>query len=128
MSKFEYKDTFEFYEEMTELGRRGLTLEECGDFHGVSAVDWAEWCALHPLTSLSHKRGKAQGLALAGDKLLAQVEQGKINAVMFYLKTKGSFSEKTVEEINISHAPQRPPTPVDPVEAAKAYRAFIQGS
>jgi hypothetical protein len=131
MSKFEYKDTFEFYQEMVELGRLGLTLEECGDYHGVLPEDWAEWCENYPVTVLSHKRGKAQGLVLAGRELLAQAAQGKINAVTFYLKTQGNFTEKShmrLEEISKPKPVERPPTPIDPVEAAKAYKAFIQSS
>ena len=129
MSHFDYRDTVEFYDEMIELGKRGLTIEECGQYHGVDDETWAEWCRDHPLTEVKLQRGKAQGLAIAGRELLNQIEAGKINAIMFYLKTQGNFAERTasqLEEAIVSHT--MPTVPSDPTEAANVYRQFMKDS
>ena len=131
MSKFDRTDSVAFYNEMIELGKRGLSLAECGDYHGVLPEDWQEWCEEHKLTEIWHKRGKAQGLALAGEQLLEQIQAGKINAITFYLKTKGTFTEKTVDQLNETLKcpyPTMPTVPSDPTEAASTYRDFMKNS
>ena len=128
MSTFDRTDNFEFYNEMLELGKRGLTLKECGEYHSVDAEDWEEWCQQHKFTEVMLRRGKAQGLSLASEKLIEQIKAGKINAIMFYLKTQGNFNEKSVmkieESLKVAHM-ALPEVPSDPVEAAKVYRAFM---
>lgn len=131
MSKFTNKDTLEFHKEMEELGMRGLSLKECGEYHGVDEESWDEWCKEHKLTEVSLQRGKSRGLALAGKQLIEQIKQGKIQAIMFYLKTQGNFTEKTIsqieESLKVAHLPI-PAIPSDPVEASKTYQAFIKDS
>jgi len=130
MSKFTGKDTNEFYDEMVQLGMRGLTLEECGNYHALSPADWSDWCKAHPLTEARYKTGKARGVALAGQELLRQVQQGKINAITFYLKTQGTFAEKaTIPVPLVPPAPLPIPTlPTDSTEAARIYKQFMQDS
>jgi hypothetical protein len=128
---FDYTENLEFQGEMVDLGMRGLTLKECGDYYGLDPEDWATWCKEHPITALRHNSGKARGIALAGRQLIEEIKRSKIQAIAFYLKTQGDFTEKSVmrleDETKNVNMP-RPPTPTDPVEAAKAYARFIQGS
>jgi hypothetical protein len=129
MSKYTGKDTPEFYNEMIDLGMRGLSLEECGDYHDLGPLEWAEWCEKHPLTVARHKTGKARGVALAGKELLSQIEAGKINAITFYLKTQGQFTEKQAIPADLPKPTESPSLAgLDPTEAAKRYKDWITGS
>ena len=128
---FNGSDNYEFYEEIVALAMRGLSLKECGDYYSQDPDDWKLWCERHPLTESRHNTGIARGIALAGQQLLRQIKDGKINAIMFYLKTQGNFMEKSLyrveEDLNITHA-LAPTMPSDPVEASKAYQRFMQDS
>lgn len=129
--KFDRTESLEFQEEMIKLGMSGLSLKECGDYYGLDPDDWAEWCEEHPITEARHSCGRARGIALAGQKLLQEINSGKINAITFYLKTQGNFTEKSImrleETLKVSHIPP-PPVPKDPVEASKIYQQFMRDS
>ena len=129
--KFDRKDDLEFQEKMAELGMLGLSLKECGDYFGLDPDDWLEWCEQHPIAEARLNCGKAHGIALAGEKLRAQIKQGKITAIMFYLKTQGNFEEKSLMKfetpLKFVHMPP-PPIPSDPVEAAKTYQQYMKDS
>lgn len=127
-NKFTREGNQEFYDEMIQLGMCGLSMKECGDYYELDPLDWLEWCKEHPLAESRYNTGKARGVALASQQLLRQIKDGKINAIMFYLKTLGGFSEKSViESTTTVHMPP-PPIPVDPVEASKAYQRYMQDS
>jgi hypothetical protein len=134
MANFVYFDRTEsiaFQEEMIQLAMRGLSLKECGDYYGLDPDDWIEWCEEHPIAEARHNCGRARGIALAGQKLLQQISDGKINAITFYLKTQGNFIEKAAdraEETTKSRHPPFPPIPSDPTEAAKTYQQFMKDS
>ncbi len=128
---FDYRDPPQFYEEVILLSMSGLTIKEIGDYYSRDPDDWIEWCEEHPLVELKVAVGKARGIALAGQKLLQEIKAGKINAIMFYLKTQGQFTEKSSLQIDqtLKHAHiPLPPVPVDPVEASKIYQQFMKGS
>ena len=127
---FDYRDPPEFYQEVVHLAMCGLSLKEIGCYYSVDDESWQEFCTDHPLVAEKVETGKAKGKALAAQELIKQIKGGKINAIMFYLKTMGGFNEKTVmqlEELKITHMPP-PPIPSDPVEASKTYANFMKGS
>lgn len=128
--EFDYRDPPEFYNEVVQLAMSGLTLKEIGEYFCLDPHDWIEFCANHCLVELKFQHGKAKGIALAGARLLREVNAGKINAITFYLKTQGNFTEKQAIQLeNITPAPPpMPPVPADPVEAAKTYQHYMQGS
>ena len=129
--KWDRTDPPEFYQEIKSLAMSGLSLKECGDFFGLDPDDWIEWCEYHPLTENRWNQGRAIGVALAGQKLIEQIRAGKINAVTFYLKTQGGFTEKQImrleESLKVVHPPP-PPIPTDPTEAARVYQQFMKDS
>ena len=92
--EFDYRDPPEFYNEVVQLAMSGLTLKEIGEYFCLDPDDWIEFCANHCLVELKFQHGKAKGIALAGARLLREVNAGKINAITFYLKTQGNFTEK----------------------------------
>ena len=129
--EFDRNDPPEFYREIVQLAMCGLSMKEIGDYFGVDPLDWIGWCEEHPLVELRFNSGKAKGLALAGQELIKQIRQGKINAMTFYLKTKGSFTEKvTVESAEGTGKATAPPELIDldPTEAAKRYKDWMQNS
>jgi len=123
-------------EEMIQLGMRGLSLRECGNYYGVDPKEWADKCEEFPIIGERHNTGRARGVALAGQKLLQEVKGGKVNAIIFYLRTVGNFEEKALAEAQtyqiVNHeippypAIPLPVIPLDPVEAANVYRDFMQ--
>jgi hypothetical protein len=118
-----------FQARMVRLGKCGLTIQECGDYFGLDPKDWAEWCEENPIAEARLKCGKAQAIAAAGEELLSQIELGKINAVIFYLKTQANFTEKSAVQIEESlKVMQMPVVPTDAVEAAKVYQQFMRDS
>lgn len=129
--EFDRTDGIKFQEKMVMLGMRGLSLKECGDYFGLDPDDWIEWCKEHPIAEARHKAGKARGIALAGQRLLEQIKEGKINAITFYLKTQGNFTERSVMQIEDAQKNVRiplPAMPIDPTEAANVYREFMKSS
>jgi hypothetical protein len=128
---FDYRDPPEFYLEIIQLAMCGLSIEEIGDYYGLDPLDWVEWCKEHPLVENKVNCGKAKGLALAGQELIKQIKQGKVNAMMFYLKTKGSFTEKDLSDVDTQHGQATSPPELlnlDPTEAAKRYKDWMQNS
>jgi len=127
MAGFERPPTFDFYEEITELGSFGLTLKECGDFYAIESEEWQEFCDEYDYVKTRHRAGRAKALAYAGRELLTQIKEGKLQAIMFYLKTKGTFFEKSILEIENDDMSKLPPLlPVDEVEASKIYQEYMK--
>jgi len=131
MYNWDYRDPKELYDEITELGTYGLALKEIGDYYCLHPEDWQEFCDEHPLVEMYYKCGVARGIALAGTHLIRQIKAGKIQALTFYLKTLGGFTEKSVMELQetLKVASMTMPTvPSDPTEAAKVYQRFMKDS
>lgn len=76
------------------LAAQGLTEEQIADALGISprtltnrkrdSADFAD----------SIKRGKAKGIAIVTSKLMEQVKGGNVTAMIFFLKTRGGWSER----------------------------------
>lgn len=76
------------------LAAQGLTEEQIADALGISprtltnrkrdSADFAD----------SIKRGKAKGIAVVTSKLMEQVKSGNVTAMIFFLKTRGGWSER----------------------------------
>ena len=130
------EDSDAFLEEVIQLGMRGLSLKECGDYYGLDPEEWTKKCEDFPIIEWRHNCGKARGIALAGQKLLNEVKSGKVNAIIFYLKTVGNFEAKAIQQVQTYQVYNHeippypviplPPIPSDPVEAANVYRDFMQ--
>ena len=126
---FDYTASIPFQEEMVRLGMSGLTLKECGEYYGLDEKDWEEFCEENTITELRLRCGHAKAKALSGSQLISQIQSGKINAIMFYLKTQGGFTEKQALQLETTVKDVKMPEfPSDPVEAAKAYQNFIKSS
>lgn len=124
--EFDRKDSLELGRDVVRLSMCGLSLKEIGDYYGQDPDDWAEWCELHPIVELKHAQGKARGVALAGKELLSQIEEGKINAITFYLKTQGNFTEKAPVPADVEQSTIPTTLPTDPTEAASTYRMIME--
>ena len=131
MQSFKRRTDETFQETMIQLGMAGLSLKDCGDYFGLDPDDWIEWCEENPITEARLNCGKARGIALAGNKLLQQINEGKMSALSFYLKTQGGFTEKTylqIEETLKASQVKMPEVPKDPIEASKTYQKFMKDS
>lgn len=110
---------------------QGLTLKECGDYYAQDAESWAEYCDENKILYVMHDCGIARGIALAGRQLIEQIKAQKLDAIKFYLKTQGSYVEKSQLTIDNYSTPTHippPPVPTDAVEASKLYQQFMKDS
>jgi hypothetical protein len=128
MSKLQRPPTFEFYDEVERLGACGLSLEEVRDFFGASDETWVEFCEEYDYVEIKHREGRAKAVAIAGNELMHQVKAGKLQAIIFYLKTKGTFHEKSIYEIDSKNKIKMLTdlSQVDETEASKIYAEFMK--
>ena len=81
-------------ERVEELAGHGLTLEQIALDLGISVRtlhnrkrDFADFAQ-------AIKKGRARGVVAVANKLWEAVEAGNLTAIIFYLKTRGGWSEK----------------------------------
>ncbi len=120
--------TPEFLKEVETLGLRGLKMKFIHAYFNVGHSAWYEALAKHPEISEAIKRGRSRGVSLATGKLMELVKKGDKQAIMFYLKSIGEFSEH-------EPAPKPPKKPkvdipdslgtMDSIEASKIYQSIM---
>lgn len=95
-------------ERVTELASRGLTLEQIATDLGISTRTLYNRRRKLAEVAEAIKRGRAQGVRAVASKLWEAIEAGNITAIIFYLKTRGGWSEKAQVDVSIESAPRIP--------------------
>jgi hypothetical protein len=114
------------------LAGRGMTQEQIAQYFGLSNAGWYKYCKRHPALKDSVSKGQAQTLSYVCGKLFEMIKAGNVTATIFYLKTRGGFSEKAFEASQLSKEPtakiKLSINTKDPIEAAKIYQEIMQGT
>lgn len=76
------------------LAAQGLTEEQIADALGVSRTTLNNRRRESEQFEQAIKRGKAKGVAIVTSKLMEQVKGGNVTAMIFFLKTRGGWSER----------------------------------
>jgi len=76
------------------LAAQGLTEAQIADALGVSRATVTRNKRDNDAFDAAIKRGKAKGIAVVTSKLMEQVKGGNVTAMIFFLKTRGGWSER----------------------------------
>lgn len=105
-----YEPTDEIADEVEVFARLGLTNSQIGEYFKLADSTLRKYYG-HKLQS-----GRINGVKFAAEKLQEKVKEGNLTAIIFYLKTRGSFlevrghqmldknNEPTHPELDLSHA------------------------
>lgn len=85
------------YEVETYAGR-GLNKQQIADAIGIHIDTLIEKCKSFPEFSDAINRGKSLGISRVAERLLENVDNGNVQAQIFYLKVQGQWKETTVNE------------------------------
>lgn len=84
---------------VTELAKRGLTQEQIATALGISPTTLYARKKESKEFEEAIKRGQAQGIAVVTNKLMEQILDGNITAMIFYLKAKAGWKEVYKNEV-----------------------------
>lgn len=70
-----------------------LTVEQLGDYFGISGRHLRRRFADDPVLMSAYKRGKSRAVSGVATKLLAMCHEGNVTAMIFYLKTQAGWRE-----------------------------------
>ena len=85
-------------QQVEDLAAQGLTFEQIATCLGVSDKTIYRRKGESSEVSEAIKRGRERGVAFAASQLQNMIAQGNLGAVIFYLKTKGGWTEKQIIE------------------------------
>lgn len=115
--------------EVYMLAGLGLTKYLIQNYFGHSKDVWLKAEKRTPELKKAFFRGQAKTIARVSGKLHVLIEQGNLQAMIFYLRTRAGWSEKYNPEVdcNVSE-PSIAINVTDPIEAAKIYQQIMKGS
>jgi hypothetical protein len=93
--------TKEQIKELEELAVN-MTIEQIADYFGISERTFYEIKNRDSGVSGAYKKGKATGIKKATNLLWELMEERNITAIIFYLKTRGGWSEKQQVDLTTS--------------------------
>ena len=85
-------------QQVEDLAAQGLTFEQIATCLGISDKTIYRRKGESSEVSEAIKRGRERGVAFAASQLQNMIAQGNLGAVIFYLKTKGGWTEKQIIE------------------------------
>lgn len=104
----------------------GLTLEQVQALFRLTPAEWAEVIKNKPELGVAINRGRSLSIFKVATKLMEKVETGNLDAIKFYLKTKGGYAE-TGETAAVKMSVAQFNTSNDPVECARIYQQIMKG-
>lgn len=86
-------------EKIEDLAGRGLSLEQIGDYFGISKSNIHRRKDELPDVQEAWKRGRAKAFAFVTNKLMDNIAVGKEASIFFYLKTQYGWKETSRQEM-----------------------------
>ncbi len=77
-----------------EYAKLGLTGNQIADAFGVSRSTISRRKREDDTFDTAFKKGRAKGIAQVSSSLMKQINKGSVRAMMFYLNSRGGWSEK----------------------------------
>jgi len=99
----EWEVTPERIQQVESYASLGLRPVQIADALGIHRKTFWEKRKQNSALSDAYKRGKAKGIAHYANLLIKKAESGSVPSIIFYLKTKGGYMEKT----QIRHVDER---------------------
>lgn len=120
--------TPETLEEVRRLSGLGLNQTQIHQYFDVSSETWQTRKREHPELDAAVYAGRQRTVAMVANKLLEAVQKGNVPAIIFYLKSKGRFSDLApVEDGGQDKGGASLVLGIkDPIEAAKIYQQIMQ--
>ena len=114
--------------EVEMLAGLGLTKYLIQNYFGHSKDVWLKTEKRCPELRKAFNKGQAKTIGTVSKKLYEQILAGNLQAIIFYLKTRGGGSEKynPEQDCNITE-PVISINVTDPIEAAKIYQQIMKG-
>jgi hypothetical protein len=123
------------FKKIRTLAFNGLKMIHIIQYFGVNEETWRDTLERHPdwkrKVEWAVGHGRTEGLELATGKLMSAVQKGNLKAIIFYLKSRGSFNENHINAEFGDSTQQRSVlviNTVDPIQASKDYQKIMQES
>jgi hypothetical protein len=105
--------------QVESMGEIGLTQLQVAQCLSISPGAWARLCARDPELKAAWERGQSKGVARVASALYEKVGEGNLNAMMFFLRAKGGWSDKPTEG-----APIAPVIEITPEDIERVREEF----
>jgi hypothetical protein len=124
--KPDFEITEKVIQKITEMSGL-MTQTEMHQFFGIGKTLWYEKKASNPEMAAAIKSGETKKKMFVASKLMQEIRNGNVTAMIFYLKTKAKWCEKKKVEISASRKLMELPSNlgVDPVAAAQKYKEIM---
>lgn len=118
--------------EIERLSEQRFTQQQMHEYFGIGHDTWYSLVKKHPEMSDIIKRGRAKSYGFVVSKLMQQINDGNITAIIFFLKTQGKWSESCDKrdldgEFEDKQIASEVVISEDPREAEKQYKKMIEG-
>jgi len=118
-----------FLLDVQRLSSLGLSIEQIHFYFGLDHHEWGSLVHKYPRISVAINKGFSHGMERAASQLWEKMDQGSLSAIMFYLKTRGGWCDKsniTVTQVAPLLALPKIILPIhDPIQAAKIYQQIM---
>ena len=123
-----FNPTDEQIKEIEMLAGLGLTKYLLQGYFGVNKDTWLKAEKRNPELRRAFTRGQSKTIARVSGKLYDKIMAGDLKAIIFYLRTRGGWSEKYSPESDCNiFEPVVNINATDPTEAAKIYQQIMKG-
>lgn len=126
--KNKFQMTKEKFDQIMNFSKNGLSSNQIRQYFNVTKSDWVTLIKKYPKIETAMDCGLAWGVSIAGEKLMELVDKRNLPAIIFYLKSKGLWTENPLPEVPDRSVPAMSITINDPIEAAKIYQKVMTGS
>jgi hypothetical protein len=95
-------------EQITHVGKLSsvLTQEQIADFLEISDDTLRRRMRDDPRVLRAYKRGRANAVGTAGQRLLELVNKGNLGAICFYLKCQAGWRETDPKQVDVPKIPE----------------------
>lgn len=118
-------------EKIKELSGLGLTRVQIAHYFEISHTTLNKLRKIDKRVGIALKKGKSDTIAHVTGKLMEHINNGNLIAIMFYLKTRAKWREKSSMTIKSNVKSEKPIYKIetnDPIEASKIYQSIMTGS
>lgn len=127
----ELRITGSFVRDVASFSSNGISSDQIMKYYGISSVQWRRLLSAYPTLEEAVDRGNIVTTREIANLLLQKAREGNVQAMIFFLKTRGGFKEATTLQANVTSDKAEISytlNTTDPVEAARIYEKIIKGS
>lgn len=108
-------------------GMAGLmTQEQMWNYFGVGKDTWYDRKSKYPEMDEAIKMGSSKKILYVASKLMNEIENGNVAAMIFFLKTQGRWAEHSKVQVTETPKKELPTTlGADPITASQTYQKIM---